>query len=136
MANPEKVKAWAALADGIQRQYLSELYQNEYLGSTNGPGYVYILVARNGLTKIGSTCDLVSRFKRHHRKWRGDYEFLAIWIVESQDRGRLEYYLLNRYAQKRKGKGDWFQLSFDEICGLITEFPSRYPDLNLLGGAL
>lgn len=109
---------------------------NPYAGCTNGPGYVYFLRAENGLTKIGETNDLAARLKRHRRKWTGNHTFRLLWVVESNHRLRLETRLHLRFDKQRAGRGDWFSLSDDDMRALVAEYPSRYAEVNRLGGVL
>lgn len=90
--------------------------------SNGGPGYVYLLRAQNGLTKIGATVNLPLRIARHRRKWQGDFSFEMLGVLFSDDCYALESRLHLVYEAKRIAnkhisyRGDWFNLSLEDVA--------------------
>jgi predicted GIY-YIG superfamily endonuclease len=101
-----------------------------YTMADNGRGYVYILRAKNGYTKIGMTVNMASRIARHRRKWRDDFDFRILGIISTDNCEELERRLHAKYANKRvanrytKWRWEWFVLSDEDVA-----------DIAALGGA-
>src|SRR3989304_190506 len=92
----------------------------QYTMADNGRGYVYLLEARNGLIKIGQTVNLPLRMKRHRRIWKGEFDFIIIGIIPSDDCYRLEAALHRKYVQHRETRkvkwvSSWFALSAGDV---------------------
>lgn len=87
-----------------------------------GRGYVYLLRARNGLTKIGATVNLPERFARHYRRWQGDFAFKVIGVLYVDDCYKWESWLHRQYETKHIAnkhisyRGDWFNLTAEDIA--------------------
>ena len=79
---------------------------------TPKPGYVYFLQGENGLIKIGYSQDYKERYKALKKMSPVDIKLL--FVVKTDDMVGLERNLHNRFQEKRV-KGEWFQLSMQEI---------------------
>jgi hypothetical protein len=75
-------------------------------------GYVYLILAENGLYKIGKAKNVSTRlqpFSVHFpMKWELVYTF------QSDDYSKAEAQLHSKFADKR-GVGEWFQLESDDV---------------------
>jgi len=86
-----------------------------------GSGYVYLLRARNGRTKIGATVNLPARIAKHRRKWQGELDFEVIGVLLSENCYQLESSLHLRFRagrnknKRRSYRGDWFDLSPEDV---------------------
>jgi len=87
-----------------------------------GRGYVYLLRARNGLTKIGATVNLPARIAKHRRKWQGELDFEVIGVLLSENCYQLESSLHLRFRawrsknKRRSYRGDWFDLPPEDVA--------------------
>lgn len=88
----------------------------------HGRGYVYLLRARNGLTKIGATVNLPARIAKHRRKWQGELDFEVIGVLLSENCYQLESSLHLRFRvgrnknKRRSYRGDWFDLTPEDVA--------------------
>ncbi len=101
------------------------------MNNINGAGYVYFLQAKNGLIKIGETCDLIRRLNGHKRHWYGSFEFRLVWVIETTNRVRLEGWLhthFNGNKNRVRVSGDWFDLTAEDMQEVIDTYPLTWFD--------
>lgn len=82
-------------------------------------GFVYILKADNGFTKIGKTTNPEKRI--FHFTTRMPLELKLECLIESEDYNELERELHERFSDKRT-RGEWFELSEDDIETIKLEY--------------
>lgn len=100
------------------REYLDEM--NEEVENENKEvkrrkrvkGYVYLLKADNGLTKIGMTKELGQRMTHFTTKLPYGIEMIA--TIKTNDYRELESVLHDKFSKVRKN-GEWFDLSDSDI---------------------
>lgn len=82
-------------------------------------GYVYLLRADNGLTKIGKTRSLEQRLD--HFTTKLPYELELIGTIESEQYSAIETELHNMFRSKRK-RGEWFDLSDEDLENIKKKY--------------
>jgi len=73
---------------------------------------VYLIGAENGLTKIGITNNIFSRFSGLNTS--SPVELSLVFYFEAKDAAKTERLLHDKYAVKRV-KGEWFNLSVEDV---------------------
>ena len=77
---------------------------------------VYLIRAENGITKIGKTTDINSRFAS--MKSLSPLPLELVGFIKTFDEDRLEKELHNKYSFKRS-HGEWFHLDGDDISEIL-----------------
>lgn len=85
-------------------------------------GFVYLLTAENGLTKIGSTSDLASRLSTIRGTCPVGIELVL--TIECADRIGLERYLHRRFASER-ARHEWFRLEAEQVVALTRDVETQ-----------
>lgn len=88
-------------------------------------GYVYFLMADNGLTKIGWASNFDRRLAELN--WQLPYELTIIYLFESENAKSTEQSFHKYFEHRRiRGKSEWFALTSEDI----TEVPKAAFYLN------
>jgi hypothetical protein len=82
-------------------------------------GYIYFLMADNGLTKIGWASDFERRLAELN--WHLPYELTVICLFESENAKETEQSFHKYFAHRRiRGKSEWFALTNEDIAEVPT----------------
>lgn len=95
----------------------------------NKKGVVYFLKADNGLTKIGETKDIKNRIKAINHGLLNETKLL--FYIASEDVCTLEEKLHKRFSKKRV-KGEWFDLSDNDIFDIKSKMISSIKGDDLI----
>lgn len=101
----------------MNRKTLHRLNNPEHYIRKTPPkkGHVYFVKAENGLTKIGESQDLKTRYKALMNNIPLRIDFL--FAIESDDVRKLERELHKQF-DKQKSEGEWFELSDKDLSNL------------------
>ena len=84
--------------------------------------FVYLILAENGLVKIGKTCNVAERFRQIDGI--SPINLRLLFVIESEKAGDIEQALHERYSDFRV-KGEWFSLDAATIERIRSEYDGR-----------
>ena len=116
-AQDDKWQSWVD-ADKKIVDYVAAALALKQVGSgkpTGQPGFVYLLRSVTGFYKIGRTKNPKDRLRTFGVLLPFEVEYEH--IIPTDDMGRAEMTLHDRYAQKR-GNGEWFMLSEQDVIAI------------------
>jgi hypothetical protein len=90
-------------------------------GKTSGKsqvGWVYLMPTPHGAYKIGKTTNPNSRRKTFSTKYPFTVEF--IHLIHTSNCGALEKELHRRFADRRKGNSEFFDLTGDDVRSIMA----------------
>lgn len=80
------------------------------------PGYVYLLFSENGFCKIGKSKSPADRLKTLSVKLPFDIEPLSFFVCDDYN---LAERMLHEHFSHKRVRGEWFNLSDEDICKII-----------------
>ena len=98
------------------------LFKSEERAPIDKSGYIYLLEAETGETKIGRTKKLDERVRHFTTKLPMDLR--VIYYVETDNSYTLEEALHNQYVSKR-ARGEWFNLNDEDIQDIVKQYEMR-----------
>ena len=109
--------------DGLHHELNNEHpFKSEEEAPIDKSGYIYLLEAETGETKIGRTKKLDERV--YHFTTKLPMELKVIYYVETNDSYTLEETLHNQYVDKR-ARGEWFNLNNEDIQDIVRQYGMR-----------